>query len=106
MSESTIEFTGGARIGAINATWPFATLIATPEYIEIKAPIIGSRKYSASEVKCLERHRGLISKGVRIFSSNNNDRVKVVFWCFGNPQKIIDQITEIGFIPSGGATNA
>ena len=106
MSEDIIEFTGGARVGVINATWPFATLIATPEYIEINAPIIGSRRYSANEVKRLEKHRGLISKGVRIYSSNDNDRVKVIFWCFGNPQKIIDQITEIGFIPTGSATNA
>jgi hypothetical protein len=92
-----IKLTGGARVGAINVTWPFATLIATPDYLEIKAPMIGNQQYTASEIIRLETYQGVISKGVRIFSSKNPDHVKVIFWCFGNPQKVIEKIKGCGF---------
>ena len=97
-----LKVTGGAEMGWVNATWPFARLSATREELVLSAGFLGSYSFKPGEVVALEA-RGTIplaGRSVRIVHANPAYPEKMVFWCFGSPQKLIDQILGLGFRPS------
>lgn len=71
--------TGGARLGSINATWPFASLFATSE--ELQLACLGCHyKFPRSTIQRLGEYRGYFSTGLRIEHSNLAIPAFVVFW--------------------------
>ena len=45
-----VKKTGGARIGIANATWPFATLKANKDKLELNVIIIGELIFKPSDI--------------------------------------------------------
>jgi len=76
---ATFSQTGGARLGMFNASWPFATLSATPDALRLSC--LG-RDYSfpKGSIRSLSRHRGIFSTGLRIEHSDSSFPEFVVFW--------------------------
>ncbi len=70
---------GGARLGSLNATYPFATLSADSQ--ELSLLCLG-REYvfPRSSIPTLRRHRGLLSVGLRIEHTVRAHPQFVVFW--------------------------
>jgi hypothetical protein len=70
---------GGARLGMFNATWPFATLSATPDALLLSC---FGREYVFPKpaIQGLSRHRGLFSVGLRIQHTVASHPKFVVFW--------------------------
>jgi hypothetical protein len=98
-----LEITGGAQIGWVNATWPFAKLSASGQEISVGGMLIGRYRFSPEQVAALEPH-GLIpvlGKGVRIVHTVHDYPEKIIFWCFGSPMHLIERITALGFQPRG-----
>ena len=48
---------GGARIGMINATWPFATLSVTRNELKLNTSIIGNSSFSPSDIIAIEPYK-------------------------------------------------
>ena len=91
---------GGARIGSVNATWPFAQLKLTPEHLVLDVVLVGTYVFRPDQVSRVEPY-GLIpfaGKGVRIHHRVVGYPEKIVFWylCM-DPQLIVDRIRKSGY---------
>ena len=90
-----IKFTGGARIGMANATFPFVTLKVSKEKLELNATIIGNLVFQPKDIISIEPYLG---QGIKINHRVANYKQKVIFSCFTNHSKIINQIEATGFL--------
>ena len=101
-----ISVIGGARIGIVNATWPFARLVATSTGLSVTT-LLDPYDFRPSDVVSLERYGSLplFSNGIRIVHSRPDYPAKVIFWCFGNPDQLIARIRETGFMPIAPANS-
>ena len=97
-----VTSTGGAQIGWINATWPFARLTATAQNMSLSVLILGTYTFSPRDVASLRPYGWLpiFARGVQVIHTNSTYPPKVVFWCFGSPAKLIQKIVDLGFRPS------
>ena len=91
---------GGARIGLMNATWPFAQLKVTPSQLVLQVVFLGTYVFKPEQVTRVEPY-GLIpfaGKGVWIHHQVMGYPEKIVFWylCM-NPKPIADKIREYGY---------
>jgi hypothetical protein len=71
--------TGGARLDGFNATWPFATLSATQEALQLSC-LGRDYAFPRQSIRGLRRHRGIFSVGLRIEHSVASLPPFVVFW--------------------------
>lgn len=92
-----IKFTGGARIGMSNATWPFATLKITKDRLDLNASIIGNLSFTPDDIISLEPYSGFGGSGLKINHRVPKYKEKVIFWSFKNTSSILQQIRDIGF---------
>ena len=85
----------------MNATWPFAKLLASAHQLSISGSLIGSYSFSPDQVAALEPYGSIpvLASGVRIVHTVQSYPEKIVFWCFGSPQRLIQRITDLGFRP-------
>lgn len=95
--------TGGARLGWVSASWPFATLTAQIGRINVKAFLIGEYSFSTEQVMAIERYTLIpfIGWGIKIKHTVADYPADIIFWCLCNPDKLIDGISKAGFIPQG-----
>ena len=96
-----LKVRGGARVGWLNATWPFATLTATSRQLSLAAAFSGTFDFAPGEVAALEVHGSipLLGTGLRIVHTRPDYPPNLIFWCFGNPRKLIERIEALGFMP-------
>ena len=95
-----IKKTGGARIGMMNATWPFATLKVNENNLELNATILGKLVFTPQDIISIEPY-GLIpvlGQGIKINHRVKSYNSKVIFWTMGNPRDLIKKIEGIGFL--------
>jgi hypothetical protein len=98
MSE-TVTFTGGARLGWVNATWPFGRLSISSGRLTIALAFAGRYTFAPSEVSRLERC-GLAANGLRIVHTRADCPDTIIFWCGGGRvQRVLDAATRAGFDP-------
>ena len=99
MSETS--FRGGARIGWLNATWPFAKLSVSPNTLTLASR--GTYQFKPSEIVALEPHGSVpfFSTGIRIIHNRLDYPNKIIFWCMGNRERVLAATRGAGFLPSG-----
>jgi hypothetical protein len=94
------KWRGGARIGLINATWPFADLRVGSEHLLLKVMFLGTYVFRPEQVASVEPY-GLIpfvGKGIRIHHRVDGYPEKIVFWYFCvNAQPIVDASRQYGY---------
>lgn len=95
-----INETGGARIGMINATWPFAKLTVNKDVLTLSAGIAGKLVFSQSNIISIEPYSGmaLLGSGIRINHNVSEYNSNVIFWTFSNPADLINRIGQTGFL--------
>src|SRR4030095_3055997 len=92
----TIAFTGGARLGWVQATWPFGRLSISPGQLTISLAFVGRYTFAPSDVSALERC-GIAANGVRIVHTRSDYPQTVIFWCGGRVERVLDAATRAGF---------
>ncbi|MCB0838082.1 MAG: hypothetical protein KDD99_15525, partial [Bacteroidetes bacterium] len=94
-----LKLTGGARIGRMNASFPFANLVVSPRKIELNAGLIGNLVFQPSDIISIDPYVMIpvLGQGIRIHHRVSNYKEKVIFWTFQDPKKVIGQIRETGF---------
>ena len=97
-----IDATGGARVGWINWTWPFAKLSADFQKLRLKIRLDGEYIFEPGQVISLKKYGVLpvIATGIQINHSRLDYPEKIIFWYLGNPMKLIKSIETTGFVPS------
>jgi hypothetical protein len=98
--QRSISVTGGGRIGWLNTTWPFATLKVDSKFLTLKVWPFGTYKFTRDEIVSIERHSGFYSPGIKVNHNILEYPSKIVFWHFGNIEKLILRILQTGFHPS------
>jgi len=95
MNES-LSFTGGARIGPFQGTWPFGRLAISPGQLTISLAFAGRYTFAPREVAELERC-GIASNGIRIVHTRSDCPETAIFWCGARVQRVLDAATRAGF---------
>jgi len=93
--------TGGARVGWTNATWPLAQLSATPNKLTISIRLLGTYSFTPDQVSAVERYVMIpvLGWGIRIRHCNADCPKRVIFWCLGSPNAVLEGIRDSGFLP-------
>ena len=94
--------TGGAQIGWVSASWPLAQLSVTPRSLVIRTWLLGTYAFTPEQIVRLEPYGSIpvIYRGIRVVHSNPDYPARIIFWCFRNPERLIEQIRRVGFIPA------
>lgn len=100
--ETVVSFTGGGRIGSINATWPFVSLKAESNSLEISSGLIGKYTFNPDQVVELANHTVIpvLGWGVKIVHNREDVPDNIIFWSFESPETVIGKIKRTGFMPS------
>ena len=94
-----IKLTGGARIGWVSSSYPFARLTISEEKLSLKS-LLGSFSFSPEQVASLQPYGWLLSSGTRIVHTNPAYPETIVFLSLRSPRSVIEQIRRLGFNPS------
>ncbi len=97
---SSVNETGGAKIGWANVTWPFASLHVTETELILNATIVGKLIFTPSDIKSIEvfDYLPFIGQGIKINHHVESYKNHVVFWTFKNPVALIQEIKKTGFL--------
>jgi len=95
---TVINLTGGARIGMANATWPFASLKVSKNRLDLNTGIVGNLSFKPADIISIEPYSGFMSSGLKINHKVAKYKDNVIFWTFKNPNEVISQIQQIGFL--------
>jgi len=98
--ESTVKATGGGRVGWANATWPLATLKVDSRVLTLRVWPFGTYTFNRDEIISLENHGCFVSPGIKITHNVSEYPLNIIFWHFGNSEKLIQKILRTGFIPA------
>ena len=90
MSETS--YRGGARIGWVNASWPFARLTVSADKLALAS--LGTYEFSPLQVVSVEPYGSipLLSSGIRIIHNRADYPEKIIFWCMGNRSRVLAEI--------------
>jgi hypothetical protein len=99
--DGTFETTGGATVGWVNATWPFARLTATQNSLRIVVRLLGTYSFTPDTVVAITRYSmiPILGWGIQIQHCVPEYPERFTFWCFGNPDALLTGIRESGFHP-------
>ena len=94
-----LQLTGGARIGRMNASFPFATLSVDKEKLELDVSLLGHYVFQSSDIVSIEPYRVVpfLGEGIKINHRVANYDPKIIFWSFKRPEEVIEQIKAEGF---------
>jgi hypothetical protein len=103
-----IKLTGGAKIGMVSASWPFAILKVSRERLDLNATIVGRYVFRPGDIVSVEPYGiiPVIGRGIKINHRVPNYKKKVIFWSFVNPDELIRRIRQTGFLDNTAGPDA
>ncbi|UCF80034.1 MAG: hypothetical protein JSV08_05790 [Acidobacteriota bacterium] len=106
--QSRVSFRGGARIGWVSATFPFAQLFADRKKLTIRVMFLGKYEFTPEQVVSIETYTVIpfLGWGVRVRHNVETYPKEIIFWCFGIPSSVVRRIRETGFTGQGEPSEA
>lgn len=100
------NLTGGARIGSANATYPFADLHVDENILKINASLVGNLVFQPQDIISIEPYNfiPLLGQGIKINHRVANYEQKVIFWTLKNPDSVLHEIKNTGFMDQINST--
>ncbi len=100
---STFTQTGGGQLGWVHASWPLVKLSVSPDVFRLSGLIVGTYEFQPEDIIAIEPcgFIPIIGHGIRIVHSRADSPSKIIFWCLGNPEKLVHRIQDTGFPISG-----
>ena len=92
-----VKETGGAIIGGVRMTWPFATLIVTKNKLQLNGSIYGTFIFRPGDIVSIEPNGKLLSSGIKINHTVDGYNTNIIFLS-GNSGELLDKIRWIGFM--------
>ena len=92
-----VKETGGAIIGGVRMTWPFATLIITKDKLQLNGSIYGTFIFRPGDIVSIEPNGKLLSSGIKINHTVEGYNTNIIFLS-GNSGVLLDKIRQIGFM--------
>jgi len=104
-SMTKLNLTGGARVGMANATWPLASLKVDKDRLDLNATVVGNLTFRPEDVISIEPYYmiPIIGQGVKINHRIQKYKDKVIFWTLKNPNEVIRQIEQTGFLDNSSS---
>ncbi len=94
--DNTISHSGGARVDHYNATWPFASLKANKDNINLS--VLGKKYiFDKDKIKNIRKYRGLFSVGLKIEHDITDMPNHIVFWTF-RFKKLKKELKALGYL--------
>lgn len=95
-----LKFKGGARIGCMNATAPFATLTVDQTTLSLDVGFLGYFEFQPDDIISIEKYSliPIIGQGIRINHRSKKYKSKIIFWSIMDPDKLINNIKQTGFL--------
>lgn len=96
-----VSFRGGSRIGWVNASYPFARLACTRERLVLGS--FGVHEFTPDQVVSFGTFGSvpLLANGLAIEHNRLDYPARMVFWCLGSRDKVLEEIRRTGFVPRG-----
>jgi hypothetical protein len=100
------NFRGGAQIGWLNASWPFASLRVSVDGLSLSC--LGSYSFKPDQVVALEPYGSIpfFASGIQIRHNRPDYPERMIFWCMGSRRDALATIAQSGFRATGQALAA
>tara|TARA_R110001592_G_scaffold57344_3_gene174361 strand:- start:2883 stop:3548 length:666 start_codon:yes stop_codon:yes gene_type:complete len=95
-----IQLTGGAKIGMINCSIPFATLSISENELQLTTTFGANLIFQTEDIVSIKEYTVLpiIGQGIRIEHKVSEYKEDVVFWTMKKPAEVIREIQRVGFL--------
>ncbi len=96
-----VSFRGGSRVGWVNASFPLAKLTANRRRVALSS--LGSYEFTPQQVVRFGSYGSIpfLANGLAIEHNRLDYPARVVFWCMGSRERVLEEIRRMGFVPEG-----
>ena len=96
-----VSFRGGSRVGWVNASFPLAKLTATRRRLALSS--LGTYDFTPQHVVRFGTYGSipLLANGLAIEHNRLDYPARMVFWCMGSRERVLEEIRRTGFVPEG-----
>ena len=97
--------TGGAKIGALKSSWPFADLTVSRNKFELNVSLIGKLVFLPGDIISLTPQPGgyKMGAGIKIHHKVPQYKDEVLFWSSKSPAELLREIEATGFMANTDA---
>lgn len=98
-----VSFRGGSRVGWVNASFPLARLTCNRERLTLSS--LGTCEFTPEQVVSFGKYGSIpfLANGLSIEHNRLDYPARMVFWCMGSRERVLDEIRHVGFVPTGVA---
>jgi hypothetical protein len=98
-----VSFRGGSRVGWVNASFPLARLVANRRRLTLAS--LGTYEFTPEQVVSFGTYGSIpfLANGLAIEHNRLDYPARMVFWCAGSRDRVLEEIRRVGFVPAGVA---
>ena len=98
-----IETRGGASVGWVSSSWPFASLFVSAKELSLKVAVAGTYNFKKEQIISIDKHLvfPILAWGIKIRHNVESYPEQIIFYTFRHPKNLIDSISKTGFVSEG-----
>ncbi len=98
-----VSFRGGSRVGWVNTSFPLVKLTCNRERLTLGD--LGRHEFTPDQVVSFGTYGSIpfLANGLAIEHNRLDYPPRMVFWCMGSRDRVLEEIRRVGFVPAGAA---